>query len=317
MKIKFWGVRGSLPLASGTEKGREHIGQVLHRFFDSGLKSKSDIEHFINKTSLVDLVGYGQNTTCVQVESQNQHLIVDAGSGIKTYNDYLATFDRERTSHHILMTHFHLDHIMGLTFFTPFFLNGHVVHIYAVQPELQRMIRMLFSQPLFPVPFESLSAKIVFHQLEVYKPTQIENFNVIPYKLDHPDDCYGFKISADGQVYSHAVDHESNRIEKSELGADAELFKNTNLVYFDAQYTESEMNEKKGWGHGTFQRAFKLCQNFQIPNIVLAHHDPSFGHCDMDRLVQNAEHYFLKNNSSLQIEKLNWQFAYDGLVLEI
>ena len=317
MQIKFWGVRGSLPLAAGIEKSLEHLESVLKQFLNSGYKTESDISTFIQSRSLPELIGYGQNTTCVEVAAESKNLIIDGGSGIKTYNDYLALEKRDQQQHHILMTHFHYDHIMGLTFFTPHFLPLHEVHYYAVQSEYSKHIKDLFKKPLFPVGFEHLKARIHFHELKPYVASDVNGFRVTPYKLDHPDECFGFRIEKNGKVYAHAVDHESDRLTPQDLGQDVGLFQNADLLYFDAQYLESEMVEKKGWGHGTFTRAFEVCSTYHIKQVVLAHHDPSYGTKDIQKLVESGENYFKEIARSQKIEHLKWNFSYDGQLIKL
>jgi phosphoribosyl 1,2-cyclic phosphodiesterase len=317
MKVKFWGVRGSLPLAADVSKLRDHMGSVLSLFLARGDLSAAGVKRFLAECPLPQLVGYGQNTTCVEVVQGKQNLIIDGGSGIKTYNDFLATTQREKTIHHILLTHFHYDHMMGLTFFTPHFLKDHEIHYYCVQPGLQELLRDLFRRPFFPVNFESLRANVTIHPLEPYKTFQLEGFQVTPFKLDHSDPCYGFRVERNGKIYAHAVDHESERITRDELGVDAGLFEDADLAYFDAQYLELEMAERKGWGHGTFSRAFETCSLYRIKQIILAHHDPSYGTQDMERLVEQAKVEFDRSKELKKISSLKWNFAYDGQVIDL
>ncbi len=317
MKIKFWGVRGSLPASNSLEQNSEHIHNVLRSFIQSGYKTEADIEIFFKSKSISEICGYGQNTTCVQVRDGSHHLLVDGGTGIKVYGDHLLKHHPERNQHHILMTHFHYDHIMGLPFFPQHFVPGQEIHYYAVQSDCEKMIRSLFAKPLFPFSFENLAGKIHFHQIEPYQKNVINGFDVTAFKLDHPDPCFGFRIEKNGKAYAHAVDHEAKRITEVELGNDASLFKNADLLYIDAQYTESDMVQKKGWGHGTFDRAFEICSVYNIKHVLLAHHDPGFSISDIQSLVNQSEIYFQTYAKSKNIEKLKWNFAYDGQIVEI
>jgi len=317
MQVKFWGVRGSLPSAAGVEKNLEHIEMVLKNFLRTGARSEADVSAFVKNTPLPEIVGYGQNTTCVEVKSGRNQLIIDGGSGIKTYNDYLSQHNRDQKVHHILMTHFHYDHIMGLTFFTPHFLADHEVHYYAVQSNYSGHIQDLFKKPLFPVEYQHLKAKIHFHEIMPYKSQVINGLKVTPFQLDHPDECYGFRIENNGKVYAHAVDHESDRIAPNELGQDVGLFLDADLLYFDAQYLESEMSDKRGWGHGTFHRAFEVCSHYRVKQVVLAHHDPSYGTKDIQKLAEAGQNYFQEIARSKNIEKLKWCFSYDGQFVQL
>ena len=315
MQVKFWGVRGSLPVANSNQQKLEHIKQVLSLFKSSPYFLTGDIDQFLSQTDARKTIGYGEATSCVEIKNTTtnfENLIIDGGSALKIYNDYLSQKRREQTRHHILMTHFHYDHIMGLPFFAPHFIKGHEVHYYSVQPECESVVRGLFAKPIFPVTYENLSAKIFFHQLKPYEKTQINGFLITPYKMDHPDPCFGFRIEKNGKVYSHAVDHESVRITPEQLGPDAELFQNTDLLFFDAQYTEAEMSGKNGWGHGTFTRAFEVCSLYNVKRAVLAHHDPSYGTLEMQALEAKARAEFEVCKKEKNIEQLVWSFGCDG-----
>jgi phosphoribosyl 1,2-cyclic phosphodiesterase len=317
MKIKFWGVRGSLPTANSLDQNSEHIKHVLRSFIQSGYKTENDIQHFFDSRPITDICGFGQNTTCVQIRDQGNHLLIDGGSGIKVYGDHLMNHHPERDRHHILITHFHYDHIMGLPFFPQHFVQDQEIHYYAVQSECEKMIRSLFSRPLFPLSYENLAAKIHFHQIQPYEKTVVNGFDVTPFKLDHPDPCYGFRVESQGKVYAHAVDHEADRISETELGRDAGLFKSADLLYIDAQYTEPEMEQKKSWGHGTFARAFKICSLYNIKEVLLAHHDPGFTVSDIQKIVDQSKDYFERTSKEQKIENLSWGYAYDGQTAEI
>ena len=97
LKIKFWGVRGSIPTPG-----------------------KSTIK-------------YGGNTSCVQVNCGDTLLIFDAGSGIRVLGQSL--MKELPIEAHILFSHYHWDHMQGFPFFTPAFIPGNKIHIYGKKPK--------------------------------------------------------------------------------------------------------------------------------------------------------------------------------------
>ncbi|MBC7457708.1 MAG: MBL fold metallo-hydrolase, partial [Bdellovibrionaceae bacterium] len=209
MKIKFWGVRGSLPQSNETLEWVNHFKGLMTQFFQAGHSKSTEIDLFVSRRPLPEIGGYGSATTCIQVSADHGNLIIDGGSGLKKYNDHLAQNSFSQMEHHILLTHFHFDHTMGIPYFIPHFLKGHKIHYYSSDAHCEKYVKLLFQKPTFPVPFEQLPAEIIFHQMEPYEKYQIQDFTVQAFPTDHSDACYGFKIaSTTGKTYSHAVDNE-------------------------------------------------------------------------------------------------------------
>ncbi len=316
MRVKFWGVRGSLPSSLDTFSWVGHFEKLMQEFFNSGFKTKEDISSFIKQKPTAAIGGFGTATTCVEVSENSRSIVLDGGSGIKLYSDYLEKSGRLQSENefHILMTHFHFDHILGLPFFAPHFTKGKKIHYYSVQEETEEIVKRLFKKPIFPVSFEHLNADINFHVLTPYKKTIINGFEVTPYKMDHPDPSYGFRIESNNKVYAHAVDHEALRISREQLGLDAGLFEKADLLYFDSQYEEADMATKKGWGHGTCDRGFQVGTTFGVQQILFAHHDPSFTIEDSWNHKRKAEENFAKNFGE---SKIKWDFAFEGQVIDL
>ena len=87
MKIKFWGVRGSIASPGP------------------------------------NTVRYGGNTTCIEIRTDNNELIIiDAGTGIFPLSQTLLA-EMPLTAN-VLITHSHWDHIQGLPFFAPNFIKS-------------------------------------------------------------------------------------------------------------------------------------------------------------------------------------------------
>jgi phosphoribosyl 1,2-cyclic phosphodiesterase len=318
MKIKFWGVRGSLPSSLNPQEWGQHFESLMNQFFTEGYSQKTDISTFIKKTPLELIGGFGTATSCVEVTSADKKsIIIDGGSGLRTLSDQMIKLKNDEMisdEFHILMTHFHFDHILGLPFFTPHFTKGKKIHYYTIQNDAEEIIRQMFKRPIFPVGFEHLEADIYFHKIEPYKKNLINGFEVKAYLMDHPDPCYGFRIEKDGQVYAHAVDNEAIRTTKAQLGFDSGLFEQANLLFFDAQYEEADMISRKGWGHGTCDRGFEIAHNFGVQQILFAHHDPSFSIQDSWNQKKKAMISYEKKFPSL---KLKWDFAVEGQTVQL
>jgi len=72
----------------------------------------------------------GGNTPCVQIfVNEKQSIVVDSGTGIIEYASKGVKDDENEF--HILITHFHWDHIQGFPFFFPIHKKNTVIHIYS------------------------------------------------------------------------------------------------------------------------------------------------------------------------------------------
>ena len=163
-----------------------------------------------------------------------------------------------------------------------------------------------------------MQAEIKFHTIRPYEKKVINGFDVTAFRLDHPDPCYGFRVEKNKKVYAHAIDHESARMSAEQLGLDSQLFKGADLLYFDAQFEESEMTLKSGWGHGTCDRGFQVAHNFDVKRILFAHHDPAaqvpaiLKHRKNAEIILASKFHELKKNG-----KFHWDFAYEGQIVEL
>src|SRR6187402_2641580 len=91
MKVKLWGVRGSIPVTKPEMKV------------------------------------YGGNTSCMDIWEDGWQLVLDGGSGIQNFT---VTYPLENKRIDVLLSHLHLDHIQGLGFFRYFFDPEFEIHIW-------------------------------------------------------------------------------------------------------------------------------------------------------------------------------------------
>ncbi len=318
MKIKYWGVRGSLPSAPMPQDWGPHFQrQLMQALHESGGDPNKAMQ-LLQSRPVQIMGGYGTATTCVEIQTTSSQLIIDGGSGIRSLSeDLLSPVRPQRRKFHIYMTHFHWDHVIGLPFFAMHFMKGMEVHYYAVQENLEELIRGVFKRPYFPIAFEELRAKIFFHKLEPRKKFTVEDFSLTPYMLDHPDPCWGLRVETGGKAYAHCVDSEVIRQTAEELGQDLPLYTNADLMYFDAQYTVPELAEKQNWGHSASQIGIDLALQENIKHVLFAHHDPGAGLESMVDLKKQTADYVQKKMQQSGIQSLVWDFAHEGLEINL
>jgi phosphoribosyl 1,2-cyclic phosphodiesterase len=296
----------------------------LREFLATRPQSGQDIDDFIKTLPPYKLGGYGGHTLCAELKTKSTRVIIDGGSGIRRLAMDLLSGPcaQGKGEVHILFTHFHWDHLIGLPFFTPIFIPGNVIHVYAVQRDLEEALRSLFKKPYFPVPFDNLGARIEFHYLEPRVPAKLGDITFTPYQLDHPDPCWGYKFEHGGRVYSHCVDTEGTRVSPRDLGPDLPLYQNVDLMFFDAQYTLLEATEKINWGHSAATIGLDIAMREGVKKILFAHHDPAASDEKIAAAEREAREYYESNlKASRQLRKkfheVEWEFAREGMVLTV
>ncbi len=320
MKIKLWGVRGSLPCPDLPQDLNARNLKLLKDFISHG----KDPETFLKSVPKGHHEGFGGNTSCVQVSSKSGTIIIDAGSGIKNLGSQLLAgpLGKGQGEAHIFMTHFHWDHLIGLPFFTPIFIPGNKINFYGVQPDLEEAIKSLFRRPFFPVEYSQLASKIVFHKLTPRKKIECEGLSITPYQLDHPDPCWGYRVEENGKAFAYCVDTECTRATPGELGEDLALYQGADVMVFDAQYTLAEVLDKANWGHAVASFGLDIALREKIKKVVFVHHDP---YASIERIFAAQEqtrwYHQLRideaRDSSKQLFDVDWEFGQEGMEIDL
>jgi phosphoribosyl 1,2-cyclic phosphodiesterase len=322
--VNYWGVRGSLPASPPPHIWNDHIEKLFKEFFERGYSSANDISRFIKSKGVPEVGGFGSHTTCVEVTDGQSQIIIDGGSGLRNLGTQMLSgpSGQGKAEIHIFMTHFHWDHLLGVPFFPAHFIKGNIINYYAVQPDLQDRIKIKFSKPFFPVPFESLPATLKFHTLVPRKAVKIGDFSVVPYQLDHPDPCWGYRVTKAGKVYSHCVDTEGTRVSREAMGEDLPLYQGVDLMYFDAQYTLPELAEKSNWGHSAAQIGLDIAIREKVKEVVFTHHDPGADTNQVLQLQAETQEYFdhiigRSKANNVDLFQPKWCYAYEGLTVDV
>ena len=258
MKIRFWGVRGSIA--------------------SPGPKT----------------VRYGGNTTCIEIRTDNNELIIiDAGTGIFPLSQTLLA-EMPLTAN-VLISHSHWDHIQGLPFFIPNFVPGNLLRLHgAFDPVSGKGVEQVMSVHLqysyFPVREAEMKARIEYVTLAPEQSIQIGSATVTPYLMNHPVIDFGYRIEANGKSvfftgdheppmniyapedegyaeYQSFVDEKADSIRRAMRGVD--------VLIADCSYTEQEYPSKKGWGHGTFNTSIQYAKDAGAKVLFCTHHEPT------------------------------------------
>ena len=268
MKVKFWGVRGSIPCPGP----------------------------FTAK--------YGGNTACLElyIESLDRRIIIDAGSGIRElgYRLMQDTGTDGNVCADIFLTHTHWDHIMGFPFFAPIYAPTSQIRIYGPatyeEESLKDVLVGQWTYRYFPVRHDELSSELEYIELKEGRYDLGQGVQLQTKYLNHPLLCLGYRFEYNGKVLCTAFDtepysnvfctdpeapsYDAAMAVEGELAAAEENFRmeqfiqGADLLIYDAQYTQAEYRQSRvGWGHSPIEHAIDVAQRNHVKQLALFHHD--------------------------------------------
>ena len=316
MYIKFWGVRGSIPTPIGHRDIKDKIKNALLYARASDILSERDIERFIDSLAFEQVATFGGNTTCIEVRTDDNKLfIIDCGTGIRNLGNYLMSteFGRGKGKAYVYLSHTHWDHIQGIPFFLPLYIEGNKFYFISHFDDIKERLEYQQDKRFFPVSFQEMPAtkKFVIMKSNALK---IGDVLIKTMKTKHPGDAYAIKISSFGKSFIYSSDAEISIDEYENLGKYINFIKGGNVLAFDTQYTLEEFLIKKiDWGHSSANTAIDIAGKSGIEKLILFHHDPSYDDEKLRTLYMKAENY----KNMVKYQNLELIMAYEGLEIEI
>ncbi len=281
MRLTFWGVRGSYPVASPTT------------------------------------LRYGGHTSCVEltVPGLDTPFVLDAGTGIRALGQKLlqGTFGRGEGWLRLFLSHLHWDHVQGLPFFGPAHVGGNRISVYGrgrFGQSLLEAVTGITQREFFPVGMDQFPAMLEFHEVVPGVPVDVEGVRVLPLALNHPWGAIGYRFDHEGKSVAYVTDtspfdtilypeqfvraapkalSEEDRAVLRRMRNDLIAgLKGTHTVVYDTQYTDAEYERFPHWGHGTAKHALDVVREAQVKRLVLFHHAPGRSDEDEDKLLQET-----------------------------
>lgn len=272
MKIRFWGVRGSIPVA--------------------GPKT----------------VRYGGNTTCIEIRTDDGHLIIlDGGTGI--FQLAQSVLPEMPLTANIFVTHSHWDHIHGLPFFIPIFTPGNTLRIHGAYDSIsghgiEQVMDVQLQYSFFPIGEAEMKANIEYSTLAPGHVVQIGSATVTAVLLSHPVVNLGYRIDCNGKSVFFTGDHEPHyniyspaddgyREYEAMIAARekniADAIKGVDVLIADSSYTEDEYPAKVGWGHGTYRTSVEMAKKAGAKILYFTHHEPTRSDDALEQVFADAK----------------------------
>lgn len=304
MRIKFWGVRGSVPTPMNERQLYKKYLHLLELAANEDLSSNDKRIKFLSLIKNDSISLLGGNTSCIEVEVNNTHFIFDMGSGIRELGyELLKKLQKvDKLELHIFMSHTHWDHIQGFPFFLPAYNPKCKINFYSSHPELEKRLRDQQDFRFFPVSVNYMSAQKNFIELEVGKTININGIEITNMELYHPGESFTYKVEFNGKKFVFATDGEYNNVNASKLMKYCEFYHGADLLVFDAQYSFEEEIQKIDWGHSSALFGIDLCIKANVKRLALFHHAPERDDEDIFGLLKTALLYKTKNYPTNQLE---------------
>jgi len=270
LKLKFWGTRGSNPSAAQ------------------------------------NMSTYGGETTCVELRTaKNQLVIFDMGTGIISLGNALLQENNPVKDIHILLSHFHWDHIIGFASFKPVYIEGFNITIYAKKPEvgsLKSVFEDMLHNRFWPVPLEKMGATIQFREVHplIFKINDDIAVEARPHP--HPGGAFGYRLLVDGRKITFITDIEHPP--GSPLKSVIELARNSDILIHEGHFSPEDLKVHVDWGHSSWVEAVGVAKSSNSKQLIMTHHSPDYEDTQIAILESDAKKSFANSSFSRSEETI-------------
>ena len=212
-----------------------------------------------------DFVRYGGNSSCYALmEGSTAVAFIDAGTGLAAYRSYgvelAPTVD-------IFLTHYHWDHIQGLSMLDELWRGACDVQVWGPD-DPEAVLASAIAPPVFPVSIHEANVRFT----KTHGSVTIGDLTITPFHLHHPQGGCGYRVDGPRRSVAIVADHEAGTDVDAVI---RDAIAGIDVLIHDAQYLPSEVESHRGWGHSTYADAISLARDVGASELVLTSHDPN------------------------------------------
>jgi phosphoribosyl 1,2-cyclic phosphodiesterase/ActR/RegA family two-component response regulator len=272
IEMTFWGVRGTLPVPGAT---------AIH---------------------------YGGNTSCVSLAFPKGSLFIfDAGTGIKVLSGHLLRTSQSILEAKIFLSHPHWDHINGLPFFAPLYMQGNEFEIFGPSHgdvTVRELVAGQMDGVYFPIKIKEFGATVSFRDLQE-ESLEVDRVKIKTILLNHPGHCLGYRVEYKSRAICYVTDNElfpkdSRFYNRAYVAKLVQFVQGSDALVTDCTYSDQEYAEKVGWGHSAVSQVVELAHQARVKQLFLHHHDPDQSDQEIEAKLTTARDLLSRRQAPTQ-----------------
>lgn len=319
--VRFWGTRGSIPVAPTAREIREKIVDAIMAAQGEAFDNRQQAERFATvELGFAASATYGGATCCVEIDCNDEaFFICDMGSGLPPLgidaSSRCAAGRRKR--YNFFLSHLHSDHIMGFPAFLPGRDPDSEIVIHSCHPEAEQLLRRHQEEAAHSRQHDSWAAAMRFVTLQPGYQALVDGILVDTIDQQHPGGSFGYRFTnPSGRTVVYSTDSEHNI---DDMGSSEDrfvaFFEGADLVICDTMYSLAKSTTtKEHMGHSSNVVAIDLCRQAGAKRLALFHHDPLHDDADIQQLHEDSVRYEELTRDGMPLEIF---CSYDGLDIRI
>ncbi len=226
---------------------------------------------------------YGGDTTAFAVLVDGTVVaFIDAGTGLSAGHTGGLEVPRDIT---VLLTHYHWDHIVGLSMSDLVWLPSHRLTIRG-PGDPGNALTLAIGPPYFPVSIAD-APDVTFDAVD--GPVVLPGVTIESFPVHHPQGALGYLVRGPNRSVGIVTDHETGTALDESI---QDALDGVEVLVHDAQYLPEEATDHVGWGHSTAEDAVAMAETIGAGRLVLTSHHPARTDVGIDAIVEDARTRF-------------------------